>query len=117
MADSQIYLVDKKHREIWMYEMKHPAQDVTAKIKRIHERNKNKTWENQSVVGILYDIMMDEDKPFHWIDIFTHSDSAKEMESMIYEIRAMQAELWMKLCKNPPAWHSEEETAAYFSKL
>lgn len=117
LADSQVYLVDKKHRKIWMYEMKHPAQDVTAKIKRIHERNLKKTWENRSIIGNLYGIMMDEDDALHWLDVFAHSDSAKEIESMIYEIRAMQAQLWLNICRSHSTWATEEATAEHFNML
>lgn len=117
LADSQIYLVDKIHQKIWMYEMKHPAQDVTSKIKRIYERNKNKSWENQCVVGVLYKIMMNENDTVHWMDIFAHSDSAKEIESMIGQIRTMQAELWLNICKNRISWDTEEAIAEHFGNL
>lgn len=117
LADSQTFLVDKKHQKIWMYEMKHAAQDVTAKIKRIHERNQKKSWKRQIIVGNLYKVMMDENDTIHGMDFFAHSDSAKEIESMVYEIRAMQAEFWLNICRNHSHWRTEEDTAQHFSML
>lgn len=117
LASSQIYLVDKKHQKIWMYQMKLAAQDITSKIKRIYERNRNKSWENQSVIGSLYKVMLNENDTLHWVDIFAHTDSAKEVESMIYEIRAMQAQLWLNICRDHSTWRTEEDTAKHFGNL
>ena len=117
LANSQVFLIDKKHRKIWMYEMKSAAKDMTAKLKGVHERNKNKSWENRNVYGNLYKIMIDECDTLHWVDVFAHSNSAKEIEAMVYEIRAMQAELWLNICRNHSNWKDEEQTALHFCNL
>ena len=49
IATGQIFLVDKKNRKIWMYQMNHPASDETKRTQRMYESNLKKNWDKQKI--------------------------------------------------------------------
>ena len=113
----EVYLVDKAAKKIWLYLMNHPAKDVTAMIKRRYEADKGKPLLKQRIGSELFTIVENHDTPLRWVKVIGHSGSAKEITRMMYEIRLLQAELRVRICKNPAVWTDDETAAKYFSDI
>ena len=115
IAVGEVYLVDKVHQKIWLYKMKHPAKDVTSAICRRYQKDKDKSLFQQRIIIELYKLMTNMDDILYWTKVIVHSDSAKEILSKLYKVRLLQAEAWVKSCKKPVTWNSDEDAAKYFS--
>ena len=117
IATSDFFLVDKVNRKIWMYQMNHPAKDVTGQMTRRHETDKDKDWTKQRIGIYLYKLMVNQDVPLRYVKVIEHSDSAIEITAKIHEARLLQAELFVKICKSPTLWATDEAAAAHFGSI
>lgn len=117
IATCQSFLVDKKNRKIWMFQMGHPAVDVTNRIERRYKTDINKSWMKRRISYELFLLMDNQFEKLSFVNIIAHSDSAKEMTEKIYEVRALQAELMLKICKNHCHWTTEEAAEEHFGTL
>ncbi len=117
IASCQSFLVDKKNRKIWMFQMGHPAVDVTNRIERRYKTDINKSWMKRRISYELFLLMDNQFEKLSFVNIIAHSDSAKEMTEKIYEVRALQAELMLKICKNHCHWTTEEAAEEHFGTL
>ena len=117
LASSQVYLVDKKNRKVWMYQMNRAAKDETAMARRRYESNLKKDLLQRKIGGELHELMMDMDSPLLHLKVIAHSDSALEITEKLYEVRALQAELYLQICHNHCHWASEEAAVEHFSSL
>lgn len=117
LASSQVYLVDKKNRKVWMYQMNRAAKDETAMARRRYESNLKKDLLQRMIGGELHELMMDMDSPLFHLKVIAHSDSALEITEKLYEVRALQAELYLRICHNHCHWASEEAAVEHFSSL
>ena len=117
IASGETYLVDKKARKIWMFRMCHPAKDVTATVQKKYFTDIHKEWKYRRISGELYKLMDNQDDTLGFLKVIEHSDSAKEITERIYDVRALQAELQLKVCRNHLHWSTEETAAEHFGSL
>lgn len=117
LACSQVYLIDKKARKVWMYQMNRAAKDETARSQRRYESNLKKGFMQQLIGGELFKLMDNQDDTPHFLKVIAHSDSAKEITEQLYEVRALQAEHYLRICKNHCHWSTEEAAAEYFPDI
>ena len=117
LSYSQVYLIDKKERKIWMYEMNRKAKDTTRHSQRLYESNLQKDFLNRKIGGELFKLMDSHDDCPHHLHIFAHTDSAKEMTDLLYEVRALQAEHYLRICHNHCHWTTEEAAAQYLHEI
>ena len=117
IAIGDVFLVDKINQKIWLYTMKHPAQNVTLRIMKRYQTDKDKPLLQQRIIIELYRLMANQDIPLHWLKVIGHSDSAKEITNMLYEVRVLQAEAWVRMCKNPVVWQTDEEASKHFDSI
>lgn len=117
IASGQTFLVDKQNRKIWMYQMGHPAQDVTNRIHRRYLTDSNKSRMQRRIGYELYLLMDNQDEELCFTKVLQHSDSAKEMTEWLYEIRMLHAELQLRICRNHSHWTTEEAAAEHFKDI
>lgn len=117
IATGQIFLVDKKNRKIWMYQMNHPASDETKRAQRMYESNLKKNWDKQKIGGELFQLMDNHEGYMHHFKVIAHSDSAKEIAEKVYEARILQAELFLRVCKSHSTWATDELYAENFDSI
>lgn len=117
LAAGETYLVDKLNKKIWMYKKGHPATDMTRHIERHYLADTKKSFGEKRIGGELFVLMNNQDEKLNFVKILNHSDSAKEISETLYEIRIMQAELQIKVCKNHPNWSTEQAAADYFKYI
>lgn len=117
LASSQVYLVDKKNHRILMYRMNRCAVDETKKALRRFESNKNKPFLQQKIGGELYKLMENHDEPLYYLKVLSHSDSALEITEKLYEIRALQAEFYLRICRNHCHWATDEAAVEHFAEI
>lgn len=117
LSCSQVYLVDKKAHKIWMFEMNHPATDETKRSQRMYETDRNKDWEKRRIGGELFKLMENHDDYIAHFKVIAHSDSALEITEKVHELRALQAEHYLRICRNHCHWASEEAAVEHFSSL
>ena len=79
LACSQVYLIDKKARKVWMYQMNRAAKDETARSQRRYESNLKKGFMQQLIGGELFKLMDNQDDTPHFLKVIAHSESAKEI--------------------------------------
>lgn len=117
LACSQVYLIDKRARKVWMYQMNRAAKDETARSQRRYESNLKKGFMQQLIGGELFKLMDNQDDIPHFLKVIAHSDSAKEITEQLYEVRALQAEHYLRICKNHCHWSTEEAAAEHFPDI
>ena len=117
VALGDVYLVDKRQKKIWLYQMNREAKDVTSRIMRRYHTDKDKSLLQQRIIIELYRLMMDQDVLLHWVKIIFHSDSAKEISAKLYEARLLQAEAWVRICRDPVTWSTDEEASKHFGTI
>ena len=117
ISTSQVYLVDKKNRKIWMYQMNCKASDETKRSIRMYETDKDKDWTKQRIGIELFKLMDNHDGLIHHLKIIAHSDSAKEIEKAIYDVRILQTELYLRILHNHCTWETEEAVAEHFGTI
>lgn len=117
LACSDAYLVDKKSRRILMYRMNRPAKDVTAQAQRWYTANLKKSLLQRKIGGELFSLMENHDDSLRHIEVIAHSDSAREMEQQIYDLRILQAERYIRRCRHHGTWSTEEATVEYFADI
>lgn len=117
LACSQVYLIDKKARKVWMYQMNRAAKDETTRSQRRYESNLKKGFMQQLIGGELFKLMDNQDDTPHFLKVIAHSDSAKEITEQLYDVRALQAEHYLRICKNHCHWSTEEAAAEHFPDI
>ena len=117
IASGQVYLVDKKNHRILMYRMNRGSVDETKKALRRFESNKNKPFLQQKIGGELYKLMENHDEPLYYLKVLSHSDSALEITEKLYEIRALQAEFYLRICRNHCHWATDEAAVEHFAEI
>lgn len=117
LSTSQVYLVDKKARKVYMYQMNRPAKDETNYAKRKYEANLKKDFLQQQIGGELYKLMDDHDDTLYHLKVFAHSDSAKEISDLLYQVRALQAEHYLRVCRNHVRWSTDDVAAEHFADI
>jgi len=117
IASGETYLVDKKNHKIWMFQMGHQAVDVTNRIKRRYITDINKSLMKRRIGCELFSLMDNQHENLSFVNIIAHSDSAKEITEKIHEVRALQAELMLKICRNHCHWTTEEAAEEHFGTL
>lgn len=117
IASGQTFLVDKQNRKIWMFQMGHPAQDVTNRIQRRYLTDRNKSLMKRRIGYELYVLMDNQDEKLYFTKVLHHSESAKEITERLYEIRTLHAELQLRICKNHAHWATEEAAAEHFKDI
>lgn len=117
IASDQTFLVDKQNRKIWMFQMRHPAQDVTSRIQRRYLTDRNKSLLKRRISYELYLLMDNQDEKLYFTKVLQHSESAKEITEKLYEVRTLHAELQLKICKNHGHWATEEAAAEHFKDI
>ena len=93
------------------------GKDTTRHSQRLYESNLQKDFLNQKIGGELFKLMDSHDDCPHHLHIFAHTDSAKEMTDLLYEVRALQAEHYLRICRNHCHWTTEEAAGEYLHEI
>ena len=117
LAWSEAFLVDKKSRRILMYRMNSPAKDITAQAQRWYTANLKKSLLNRRIGGELFMLMDNHDDALWHLQVIAHSDSAREIEQQVYDLRILQAETYLRRCRNHSHWVTEDATAEHFADI
>lgn len=94
-----------------------PGKDVTISVQKKYFTDLNKDWKNRRICSDLYKLMDNQDGQLPFLNVFEHSDSAKEITERIYDVRALQAELQLRICRNHCHWTTEDAAAEHFSEI